>query len=228
MSYLNESSAAPATIAARLPPRDLLRQVLAEYVAETPAGFALIRAAWNLPSVWPAQVERVYRFGPPAELKAASGWPFFWIYAAEAAFTAVWEAQFCMHPVTHPGRFMLSPGAENGLIATLSFDDSVSWFDLSGDAASKLGIYDPLRSPDYAWCQWLGVELDQLMVERGGGVHGFIYPSRRHPGQRAYAISSRSRDSLAVMLRQRVVRFVNSAEYAELMADPCRIDIGAL
>jgi hypothetical protein len=203
--------------------------VLAAHVVETPAGFALVRAAWNPSSVWPQRVDRVYRFGPPAELKAPSGWPFFWIYAAETAFTAVWEAQFCVHPATHPGRFILAPGVEHhGLIATLSFQQPLRWLDLSGDAASKLGIYDQLRSPDYAWSQWLGVELDQLLVEYGGDVHGFVYPSRRHPGRRAYAVSSRSRDALAGALSTDVARFDATADYAALLADPCRIEMGAL
>ncbi|WP_228896369.1 RES family NAD+ phosphorylase [Pseudoduganella aquatica] len=135
----------------------------------------------------------------------------------------MWEAQFCKNPATHPGRFVIEAGAENGLIANLSFSQPLQLFDLSGVAASRLGIYDHLRSPDYIWCQWLGFELDQILAELGGQVHGFIYPSRRHPGARAYAISSHVQSVLARVMATKVQQFSEARIFAELLADPCHI-----
>lgn len=223
MSHHTNAGVSP-DIAATLPPRDLLRQVLASHIIEIPAGCNLVRAAWNPASVWPDRVTKTYRYGPHDSLKSVLGFPFHWIYAAEELLTAVWEAQFCSNPATFPGRFTMQPGAEKGLIATLSFSHSLRLFDLSGVAASRLGIYDQLRSPDYEWCRWFGFELDQILAEHDGQVHGFVYPSRRHPGALAYAISSRVRDALAVNMTMVVKEFGDTAEYAELLADPCHMD----
>lgn len=145
------------------------------------------------------------------------------LISADEATTAVWESQFCKNPATHPGRFIVEAGAEKGMIAHLSFDEPLRVFDLSGVAASKLGIYDLLRSPDYEWCQWLGVELNHILTESGGQIHGFAYPSRRHPGALAYAISSRVRDALARGMRVEVEKFGDTALYAGLLDDPCYI-----
>jgi len=78
---------------------------------EIPEGCELVRAAWNEGSVWPQRVDRVYRSGPPESMKSGAGFPFFWLYAAEESFTAVWEARLCINPATHPGRFMLDTNA---------------------------------------------------------------------------------------------------------------------
>lgn len=218
----------PVPAAAPLPSRDLLKKVLASHIIEIPAGQVLVRAAWNPPSIWPHRVTRTYRFGPPISLNAADGFPFYWIYAADQTHTAVWEAQFCGNPATLPGRFIVTAGAEDGLIASLSFGQSLRLYDLSGVAASKLGIYDELRSPDYAWCQQLGLELDQILAEHNGEVHGFVYPSRRHPGAMAYAISSRVRHLLAAGMTVDAQRFADTSQYAELLADPCHIGCDGL
>lgn len=211
-----------------LPPRELLRQVLVAHIIEIPEGCELVRAAWNEGSVWPQRVDRVYRFGPPEGMKSGAGFPFFWLYAAEESFTAVWEARFCINPATHPGRFMLDTNAADGLIARMSFNCPLRLFDLSGAASSKLGIYDQLRSPDHAWCQRFGVELDQILCEHHGEVHGFVYPSRRHPGSRAYAISSRVGVALGASMHARVERFASTQDFAELVSHPCHINRDAL
>jgi hypothetical protein len=222
MSYPTNAGVSP-DIAATLPPRDLLRQVLASNIIELSASTKLIRAAWNLASVWPDGVTRTYRFGPHDGLKTASGYPFYWIYAAEETLTAVWEAQFCTNPATHPGHFTVQKGAEEGKIATLAFNQRLRFFDLSGAAVSRLGIFDQLRSPDYQWCQVFGVVLDELLAEHGGEVHDFVYPSRRHPGALAYALSSRVRDVLARNLTFEVVQFGQTAAYANLLVDPSHL-----
>ena len=223
MSYHTNAGVSP-DIAATLPPRDLLRQVLASHIIEISAGSRLVRAAWNPASVWPDRVTKTYRYGPHDSLSTATGFPFYWIYAAEETLTAVWEAQFCSNPATFPGCFTVQPGAEKGLIATLTFDQPLRLFDLSGATASRLGIYDQLRSPDYERCQWFGVELDQILAEHSGQVHGFAYPSRRHPGALAYAISSRVRRALTTGLAIDAKAFAETAEYAQLLADPCHIE----
>lgn len=153
MSSPNEDKKVASEGVTHLPPRELLRQVLASHIMEIPEGYELVRGVWNESSVWPQRVDRVYRFGPPESMKIGPDFPFFWVYAADEPFTAVWEARFCTNPATHPGRFMLAANAAEGLIARMSFNCPLRLFDLSGAACSKLGIYDHLRSPDYAWCQ---------------------------------------------------------------------------
>lgn len=227
MSYPTNAGVSP-DMAATMPPHDLLRQVLAANIIELPVSSKLIRAAWNPASIWPDRVTKTYRFGPHDSLRAASGYPFHWIYAADETLTAVWEAQFCTNPATHPGRFIVQAGAERGLIATLSFHQPLRLFDLSGTAVSRLGIFDQLRSPDYQWCQQFGSVLDALLAELGGQVHGFAYPSRRHPGAVAYALSSRVRNALAKSLTTDVIEFRKTAAYAELLADPSHIARGWL
>jgi len=141
---------------------------------------------------------------------------------------AVWEAQFCTNPATHPGRFIVQAGAERGLIATLSFHQPLRLFDLSGTAVSRLGVFDQLRSPDYQWCKQFGSVLDALLAERAGQIHGFAYPSRRHPGAVAYALSSRVRDALAKSMTTEVMEFGKTVACAELLADPSLIERGRL
>jgi len=223
MSHYN-SGAIPSHIAANLPHLDLLREVLSHHVIELPARFALVRAAWNKASVWPEKVNRTYRYGPDKSLITVDGFPFHWIYAAEKTLTAIWEAQLCTNPITLPGRFTLEPNAETALIAKISFEKPLRLFDLSGAAVSRLGIYDQLRSPDYEWCQWFGFQVDQIISEQNGQVHGFVYPSRRHPGAPAYAISSRVHKELAQGLLSNVAEFREKEEYLELLADPCFIE----
>ena len=228
MSSSTDSTTATSEGVTELPPRELLRQVLGSHIIEISEGRELVRAAWNENSVWPQRVDRVYRFGPPESTKSGAEFPFFWLYAADESFTAVWEARFCINPATHPGRFMLDANAADGLIARMSFNCPLRLFDLSGAASSKLGIYDHLRSPDYAWCQRFGVALDQILSEYHGEVHGFVYPSRRHPGSRAYAISSRVCVALGASMRTRVERFASTQDFAELISHPCHMDREAL
>ncbi|MDQ4624923.1 hypothetical protein [Janthinobacterium lividum] len=146
----------PPDMAARLPALASLRTELLSNIIILQAGQVLVRAAWNEASIWPLKVERTYRFGPPAELARPSGFPYHWIYIADDADTAAWEAQLCCNDVMRPGTFYMAHRAEQALIATLSFSMPLRLLDLTGLAASRLGIYDQLRSPDHGWCQWLG------------------------------------------------------------------------
>ena len=111
MSFPNEDKKVAGEGVNHLPPRELLRQVLASHIVEIPAGRELVRGVWNERSVWPQRVDRVHRFGPPESMKIGPDFPFFWVYAADELFTAVWEAQLCTNPATHPGRFMLAANA---------------------------------------------------------------------------------------------------------------------
>ena len=216
--------AIPPEIAARLAPLALLRSELLANIITRDAGKPFIRAAWNMASIWPKKVERTYRFGPPEALVGLNGFPFHWIYVAEDTYTAVWEAQLCRNDVTRPGTFFIQAGAENALIATLSFGQALRLLDLTGLAASRLGIYDQLRSPDHAWCQWLGWQLDQIIVGQADAIHGFIYPSRRHPGKTACAISSRKMDILSNTMTLSWIKFSASPVHARLLADHLRTD----
>ena len=157
--------AIPPEIAARLAPLALLRSELLANIITRDAGKPFIRAAWNTASIWPKKVERTYRFGPPEALAGLTGFPFHWIYVAEDAYTAAWEAQLCRNDVTRPG-----------------------------------------------------------IVGQADAIHGFIYPSRRHPGKTACAISSRKMDLLSNTMTRSWIKFSDSPAHARLLADHLRTD----
>ena len=219
-----EETPIPPEMAARLPALASLRAELLSHIITHPADQPLVRAAWNAASIWPAKVERTYRFGPPAALAGPDGFPYHWVYIADDAYTAAWEAQLCCNDVTRPGTFYVAHSAEQALIATLSFATPLDLLDLTGLAASRLGIYDQLRSPDHGWCQWLGWQLDQIIAQEAGAIHGFMYPSRRQPGKLAYAISSRHMATLGTSIACSHVQFGNTDAYARLLADHLRVD----
>lgn len=212
----------PPHIADRLPDTTQLHSVLSSHIIEAQSGHMFIRAAWNALSVWPRQVSKTYRFGPPDALMDAGGrYPYHWIYVAEHIITAAWEAQLCANDVTRPGTFYIREGAADALMATLVFDQPLRLLDLTGTVVSKLGIYDDLRSPDHEWCQWFGSQLDDVVRAQGGFVHGFRYPSRRHPGFFAYAISSRVMVELGNHLSYSTTRFGDTDASSAMKSDPC-------
>lgn len=215
----------PPHIAARLPDTTQLQSVLLNHIIEVESGYTFVRAAWNELSVWPRQVSKTYRFGPPDVLKDTEGrYPYHWIYVAEHVITAAWEAQLCANDVTRPGTFYVRDGATDALMSTLVFDKPIRLLDLTGTVVSKLGIYDDLRSPDHEWCQWFGNQLDNVIHAQDGRVHGFRYPSRRHPGHCAYALSSRSMDELARHLTYSITKFGDTDELKSMVRDPCYVD----
>lgn len=216
--------APPGEIAARLPLLATTRSALAGNLIVVPANTQFVRGAWNKGSIWPARVERTYRFGPPAALLTAEGqFPFHWIYMARQVVVAAFEAQFYANDVTRPGTFYLQPRADSALVASIRFDTPLTLIDLSGSSASKLGIFDALVSPEHAWCQWFGVQLDQIIDGYGGTVHGVRYTSRRHPGSDAFALSSRVMKQLGAVRTCTTSRFDETVEFAALCADPCRV-----
>lgn len=214
----------PSEMTARLPALESLRTQLLSNIVTIPSGQLLVRAAWNTASIWPLTVQRTYRFGPPAELADAAGFPYHWVYLADDGYTAAWEAQLCRNDVTRPGTFYIDHNAQQALIATLSFSAPLPLLDLTGLAASRLGIYDQLHSPDHAWCQWLGWQLDQIIAQEAGAIHGFMYPSRRQPGKLAYAMSSRHMATLGKAMACSQLAFGDSPAYAQLLADRLRVD----
>lgn len=219
-----EETPIPPEMAARLPALPLLRAELLRNLATHQADQPLVRAAWNAASIWPAKVERTYRFGPPAALANANGFPYHWIYIAEDTCTAAWEAQLCQNDVTRPGTFYIAHGAQQALIATLSFAAPLNLLDLTGLAASRLGIYDQLRSPDHGWCQWLGWQLDQIIAQENSPIHGFMYPSRRQPGKLAYAISSRHMAALGTSMACSQLPFGDTEAYSRFLCDRLRVN----
>ena len=219
-----EETPIPPEMAVRLPALASLRAELLSNIITHPADQPLVRAAWNAASIWPAKVERTYRFGPPAELAGPDGFPYHWVYIADDAYTAAWEAQLCRNDVTRPGTFYIDHNAQQALIATLSFGAPLQLLDLTGLAASRLGIYDQLRSPDHGWCQWLGWQLDQIIAQEKRQIHGFMYPSRRQPGKLAYAISSRHMAALGTSMACSHVQFGNTDAYVRLLADHLRVE----
>ncbi|MES2263739.1 MAG: RES domain-containing protein [Pseudomonadota bacterium] len=212
----------PPHIVGRLPAIELLERALLDSSIEIVPGHQFVRAAWNEASIWPRQVQRTYRFGPPLESIGVDGrYPFHWAYVATHAITAVWEAQLCANDVTRPGTFYIRPQAAQAIIATLSFGQPLRLFDITGTTASKLGLFDEINSPDHEWGQWFGCQLDRIIVAQKGAVHGFRYPSRRHPGHSAFAISSRVMDTLASSLSKSTVKFGATEEFAALTSDAC-------
>ncbi|MGX9713006.1 RES family NAD+ phosphorylase [Janthinobacterium lividum] len=224
MAYQLNETPVPPEMAAHLPAFESLRTELLSNVVTPQSGQALVRAAWNEASIWPAKVERTYRFGPPVELADPNGFPYHWVYAADDIYTAVWEAQLCRNDVTRPGTFYIAHNAKQALIATLSFSAPLRLFDLTGPVASRLGIYDRLHSPDHGWCQWLGWQLDQIITQEAGAIHGFIYPSRRQPGKLAYALSSRYMATLGRNMARSHLTFGDTPAYASLLAERLRVD----
>lgn len=191
-------------------------------IIELPPAQQIYRAAWNKASIWPHQVERTYRFGPPAETACgALRWPFHWVYLGSTIMTAVWEAQFCANDVTRPGTFYIRPGAASGLIARMRFRVPLRLIDLTGATASKLGIFDALASPEHAWCQWFGCQIDQLILEHHAKIDGIRYMSRKLPGQFAYALSSRAMARLDGARATAEAPFFMTAEFEALQTDPC-------
>lgn len=212
----------PEHIAERLPPLALLQDTLLAHVKTIDARTPLIRAAWNSASILPPQVDRTYRFGPPAALRGADGgYPFHWIYAADDVYTAAWEAGLCLNDGEQPGTFYIERGARTALIATLAFCVPIQLVDLNGLASSKLGIFDEISDCDHEWCQWFGCMVDKVIESRDGRVHGMIYPSRKHRGHDAIALSSRALGQLAPHVTINVRHFGTTAAYQALRTDRC-------
>ena len=213
---------APDHIARRLPPLALLHDTLLSHVKTIDARTALTRAAWNNASILPARVDRTYRFGPPAVLRGADGsFPFHWIYAADDVFTAAWEAGLCLNDAEQPGTFYIERGAKTALIATLAFGAPLKLVDLNGLASSKLGIFDEISNCDHEWSQWFGCMVDQVIDGQDGRIHGMLYPSRKHRGHDAIAISSRALGQLAPLADISVRHFGTTAAYQALRSDRC-------
>jgi hypothetical protein len=218
----------PPHLRNRIPSLELLREALSDELADCGANAPLYRAAYIPETVLPTSVQRAYRFGPPAELLRPDGaFPFWWLYAAPMVETAIWEAQFCKNDVTRTGTFYFDPFAvEHGVIAELKFPRLLRLWNLNGSVSSRLGIYDELSSPDYEWCQWFGYRLDQVMrsVALESRPDGFVYPSRRHRGYTAVALSSRAIEELRPHTEWTATPFAGCAEYARLTSDSLRVD----
>lgn len=188
----------------------------------------LYRAAYAPEWVLPEQVRNAYRFGPPRALMDPNcGMPFRWWYVAMDAATAVWEAQFCQNDVTRVGTFYVSDAAINtGVVAALDFPRPLRMWDLNGEASSVLGIYDSLSSPDYEWCQWLGLRLHEAMTSVDGAERpdGVLYPSRRHRGHAAIILPFEVLDGLRTSIISTTEPFVNTEIFQRLFADALRVD----
>ena len=212
----------PDHIAARLPPLALLQDTLLAHVTTIDVRTPITRAAWNSASILPARVDRTYRFGPPTATRGADGsYPFHWIYAADDVYTAAWEAGLCLNDAEQPGTFYIERGARTALIATLEFGIPLKLLDLNGLASSKLGIFDEISSCDHEWCQWFGAMVDRVIGSCDGRVHGMVYPSRKHRGHDAIAISSRALRQLTPHVTVNVRHFGTTAAYQALRTDRC-------
>lgn len=145
--------------------------------------------------------------------------PFHWIYLARDLLTAVWEARLCTNDVSEPGQFFYARDAESALIAHIEFERDLRFLDLTGDAASMLGIYESLSSPDHEWCQWLGCALDRL-ISRHPEIDGVRYMSRKHLGHYAYAISSRPMTKFEGLRHVSIERFGDTQAFSRLQSHP--------
>ena len=221
MSSKKKADVPPPHIASTLPSDSHIWRALKNNVCELKVGTSLVRAARNENSVWPTQVGKTYRFGPPPSLVNDNGaFAFHWIYLGENTMTAAWEAKLCINDTSTRRTFFFDRNAADALIARMSFTRDLRLLDLTGDAVSKLGIYEELLGPEHEWCQWFGCALDRI-IARHPDLDGIRYMSRKHPGHFAYAISSRAMNNLDALRRTSIERFEDTIEYAELQQDPC-------
>ncbi len=216
-------AALPAGIS--LPPDNVLELLLARTPWVVPGGTLLYRAVRDAAFVIPARVRHTHRFGPPEALFARDGTaPFFWLYLAENPITAVFEGRFIGYSPLHPGRFHVVPGARTeGKIATIAVPGPLQLLDLTGRTAALSGLFDVLSSPGYETCQWLGAALDRIAFADRTDFDGFVYPSRRHRGANAIALSSRRLKRALLSANVTMREFRGSKVYRELMGDPLRV-----
>jgi hypothetical protein len=184
----------------------------------------LYRAAYVPAAILPERVTRAYRFGPPRQLLNPDGsLPFWWLYVADQVETAVWESGFCKNDITRPGTFYFDSFAvEHGVIAELRFLQPLKLWNLHGEAASKLGIYDQLSSPDHEWSQWLGTSIFRAMhmVDPAERPDGILYPSRKLRGRAAIAISHKSLEVLRPTVTWTEEPFARTTVFEKLGKDP--------
>ncbi|MCU6498230.1 hypothetical protein LPN04_10545 [Rugamonas sp. A1-17] len=122
MSSKKKAHVPPPHIARTLPSDARIWQALKSSICEFKAGTLIIRAAWNPESVWPEQVDRTYRFGPPAILADDNGaFAFHWIYLGDNTITAAWEAQLCVNDASMPGTFFFKRNAADALLAEMAY-----------------------------------------------------------------------------------------------------------
>lgn len=216
--------------AIRMPPRSLLKDVLADSVCELRRGTWLARAAWTPSSVLPESVARTYRWGPPALLgRREASYPFHWVYVAEDLTTAVWEARFCRPSIRRPGYFHVERGAvAEGLVVRFRLEEELRLLDLGSTTAARLGIFDQVSNPHYTWCQHFGVELHHILAELHAdtGAIGIRYPSRRLRNHSAIAIHSRHLGAWRRTVTVRTMRFGDMPFHRELCSDPCYLAPG--
>lgn len=220
----------PEYLRGMLPPvRRIVEALTSESLVWTPDQ-ALYRAAYVPAAVLPERVLRAYRFGPPAELLDENGeFPFWWLYTADRPETAVWESGFCKNDVAQPGTFYFDSFAlRHGVIAKLSFPRSLRLWNLNGEAASRLGIYNQLSSPDYEWSQWFRYRMFHAMqvAPTGERPDAFAYPSRKHRGHRAVAIGTSDDTEQNVVAARLVRRQIACAKENALARAPAHIDRG--
>ena len=216
----------PADVAAQMPPRGLVMDVMASSVCTLSRGMLLTRAAWNAATALPDFATRTHRWGPPASCRQAAGrFPFHWLYVAEDAYTAIWEGRFCEKVERFPGAFRLNEAASDGLLVTMRLKSDLNFIEIGGTTAARLGIYDRLSDPDYQWCRHFGLEMHHVLealFNRTGAI-GIRYPSRRLRNHAALAVHSRHLGRWRESVTIDTARFGDLPIYGELLDDPCRL-----
>jgi hypothetical protein len=184
----------PPYLAGKIPSVKAFAAALGNAVKTLPVDTVYFRAAWNEKYILPDTLKRAYRFGPPRTLHHEDGTlPFAWLYVALDMKTAIWESQFAKSDATAAGEFYLDPAAvAQGVVAKFRLRRGLRVWDLTGDACSKLGVYDTISSADHEACHWIGYRLRQAMIRREPKAmpDGFLYPSRRMRGRTAIALRS--------------------------------------
>jgi hypothetical protein len=220
-------SEVPANVAEQMPPRSLVMDVMASSVCTLRRGTLLSRAAWSAASAIPEFVTQTYRWGPPASSRHAIGrFPFYWLYVAEDIHTAIWEGRFCEKVQRYPGFFKFNNGAEDGLLVNLRLEADLKLFEIGGQTAARLGIYDQLSDPDHRWCKYFGLEMHHVMsalFDETGAI-GIRYPSRRLRNYSAIAIHSSHLARWKKSVTIETARFGDLPVYRELFNDPCRLN----
>jgi RES domain len=228
LSRVEPSHQPPDYLKGMIPSVAALATALESTVVSQSVGTMYCRAAWGRQYVLPQALKKAYRFGPPRALYLPDGTlPFAWLYVALDMTTAIWESQFAKSDATAAGAFYLDPHAvEQGVLARFTLGRELRLWDLTGEACSKLGIFDTISSGDHEACHWIGYHVREAMLQCQPDAipDGFLYPSRRVRGRLAIAIRSELLTELQTMAEVEYAPFKASSECAALLDDPLCTD----
>jgi hypothetical protein len=219
----NEGNNVPRHLEGMVPGADRIVRALSKQTYTYEVDRVVVRAVDNEKYVATASPHKPHRFGPPLELVGADGLlPFTWIYIALDERVAVWESQLVKNKRgAGNGFYITCEAADRGKIARIRFSRRLILWNLGEEHSSRLGIHDIVSFHDHEACQWLGCHLRAAMLSLPpqGCPDGFVYPSRRVPGQPALAIADWAATALFDEASVVTEPFSDSAIHTTLLAD---------